>query len=299
MKPRKKSAQRKVQQPGSRLLVGGTMTFVVVVYGIFVFFPIIYGFITSFFNWNPFNKTAEFVGFGNYSYVVHSPEFWTALVNTIIYTLGTMVLTIGIALLLAAIMHGVKKGMGFYRGIFFLPVISSAVATCILWKFIFNYDNGLLNSILMHLGFNKVPWLMNSKIALAALIFVGAWKDIGYALVLILAGINNIDPTIYESAAIDGASKVRQFFSITMPLIRNTMTILIISKLVDYMQVYTSIKFITSGGPGKKTWTMAFYIYEQAFSYYNFGYASAVSFLLFFVIFIMSLVQLKMDSKSQ
>lgn len=291
----KNSAMR---QPGRRLMIGGTMGFVIVVYSLFVFFPILYGLWTSFYNWNPFQSKFDFVGLGNYTYVIESPEFWTALVNTLLFTLGSMVLTVGFALLLAAMMQGVKKGMGFYRGAYFLPVISSVVATSMLWKFMLSYDNGLFNSFLMQMGFSKIPWLQDSHIALPILMVVEAWKDIGYALVLILAGINSIDPSIYESADIDGASKPRQFFSITMPLIRNTMTILIITKLIDYMQIYTPVKFITEGGPGKSTWTLAFYIFEQAFTYYNFGMASAVSFLLFAIIFVLSLVQMRFDKES-
>lgn len=287
--------KNKWRQPGKGLMIGGTITFVLVVYGVFVFFPILYGLWTSFYNWNPFQSKFDFVGLGNYAYVISSPDFWTAFINTIVFTLGSMILTVGLSLTLAAIMHGVKKGMGFYRGAYFLPVISSVVATSMLWKFMFSFDDGLLNAMLMNMGLQKVPWLQDKNIAMAALIMVEAWKDIGYALVLILAGINNINPSIYESAAIDGASKPRQFFSITMPLIRNTMTILMITKLIDYMQIYTPVKFITEGGPGRSTWTMAFYIFEEAFTYYNFGYASAVSFLLFIIIFAMSLIQMRFD----
>lgn len=286
-----------LRQPGRKLMIGGTMGFVIVVYSLFVFFPILYGFVTSFFNWNPFQDQFEFVGWGNYSYVIESPEFWTSLKNTVVFTAGSLLLTVGFSLLLAAMMQAVKKGTGFYRGMFFLPVISSMVATSMLWKFMFSYDDGVFNSMLMQLGLGKVPWLQDRNISLAVLIIVQAWKDIGYALVLILAGINNIDVSIYESADIDGASKARQFFSITMPLIRNTMTILIITKLIDYMQIYTPVKFITQGGPGKDTWTMSFYIFEQAFTYYNFGFASAVSFLLFAIIFVLSLVQMRFDKE--
>ena len=280
------------------MMIGGTMGFVIVVYGLFIFFPILYGLWTSFYNWNPFQSQFDFVGLGNYSYVTQSPEFWTALGNTFLFTIGCMVMTIGFSLLLAAMMQAVKRGIGFYRGAYFLPVISSMVATSMLWKFMFSYDDGLFNALLMQMGFTKIPWLQDVRVAMPALMVVQAWKDIGYALVLILSGINNIDSSIYESADIDGASKPRQFFFITIPLIRNTMTILIITKLIDYMQVYTPVKFITEGGPGKSTWTMSFYIFEQAFTYYNFGFASAVSFLLFIIIFFLSLIQIRFDKES-
>ena len=216
------------------------------------------------YNWNPFQSQFDYVGLENYSYVIKSPEFWTALKNTILFTLGSLLLTVGFSLIIAGVMQAIKKGKGVYRGLYFLPVISSMVATAMLWKFMFSYDDGLFNSILMQMGVGKVPWLQDAKIALPALIIVETWKDIGYALVLVLAGINNIDPRVFiESAKIDGASTARQFFSITLPLIRNTMTILIITKLIDYMQVYTPVKFITEGGPGKSTWTMSFYIFRR------------------------------------
>ena len=290
MKENKK--KKKMRQPGKKLMIGGTMGFVIVVYGTFVFFPILYGLWTSFYNWNPFQSQFDYVGLENYSYVIKSPEFWTALKNTILFTLGSLLLTVGFSLIIAGVMQAIN------RGLYFLPVISSMVATAMLWKFMFSYDDGLFNSILMQMGVGKVPWIQDAKIALPALIIVETWKDIGYALVLVLAGINNIDPSIYESAKIDGASTARQFFSITLPLIRNTMTILIITKLIDYMQVYTPVKFITEGGPGKSTWTMSFYIFEEAFTYYNFGLASAVSFLLFAIIFVFSLIQMRFDKES-
>lgn len=283
----------KFQNNGQKGLIIWTMSLMIIFYGLFVFFPIGYGFWTSFYNWNPFQNIFEFVGFGNYSYVLKNAEFWNALATTIWFTAGSLILTVFFGLLLAALIHSVKKGTSFYRGTYFLPVISSAVATSMLWKFMFNYDSGLFNTILMNLGFGKVPWLQNSTLALISLMFAEAWKDVGYALVLILAGINNIDPSIYESAAIDGCNKVKQFFHITLPLIKNTMTILIITKLIDYMQIYTPIKFITGGGPGTSTQTMAFYIFEQGFTFYNFGSASAISFLLFAIIFVFSMIQMR------
>lgn len=286
-------------QPGRRGLILWTMTLVVVVYVVFVIFPICYGLFTSFFNWNPFQNVFKFVGFENYRYMLQNPKFWQAIANTLVFTLGSLVLTISLALLLAGLMHSAKKGISFYRGAYFMPVISSAVATSMLWKFMFGYDSGFFNSILMNLGMEKVPWLQNPKLAMLVLILVEAWKDIGYALVLILAGMNTIDPGIYESASIDGCSKPRQFFTITLPLIRNTMTILIITKLIDFMQIYTPIKFITEGGPGTSTQTIAFYIFEEAFTFYNFGSASSVSFLLFVMIFILSMVQIRVSGKEQ
>lgn len=286
-------------QPGRTGLIFWTMLVVVLVYGVFVYFPIGYGLFTSFFNWNPFRNIFDFVGFGNYTTVLSQPGFWHACLVTLLFTLGSLVLTVGFALLLAGLMQPLKRGIGVYRGIYFMPVIASSVATGMLWNFIFSYNSGLVNSILMELGLTKVPWLQNSALALIVLIFVEAWKDVGYALVLVLAGINNIDARVYESAAIDGCGKVRQFFSITLPLIRNTMTILVITKIIDFMQIYTPIKFITEGGPGTSTQTISFYIFEQAFTFYNFGSASAISFILFLIIFALSLFQFRMGRKGE
>lgn len=286
-------------QPGRTGLIFWTMLVVVLVYGVFVYFPIGYGLFTSFFNWNPFRNIFDFVGLGNYTTVLSQPGFWHACLVTLLFTLGSLVLTVGFALLLAGLMQPLKRGIGVYRGIYFMPVIASSVATGMLWNFIFSYNSGLANSILMELGLTKVPWLQNSTLALIVLIFVEAWKDVGYALVLVLAGINNIDASVYESAAIDGCGKVRQFFSITLPLIRNTMTILVITKIIDFMQIYTPIKFITEGGPGTSTQTISFYIFEQAFTFYNFGSASAISFILFLIIFALSLFQFRMGRKGE
>lgn len=293
-----KVAKNKIKQSGRKTIIIWTMSLVVIMYSVFVFFPILYGLSTSFFNWNPFQSMFKFVGFDNYTYALKNPLFWKALGNTIYFTMGSLILTVGFGLLLAALIHSVKRGTSFYRGIYFLPVISSMVAVSMLWKFMYNYDNGFFNSVLMGMGLSKVPWLQNSAIALPAIMVVQAWKDIGYALVLILAGINSIDPSIFESAEIDGAGKFRRFISITIPLIKNSITILVITKLIDYMQVYTPIKFITEGGPGTDTTTMSFHIFEEAFTYYNFGSASAISFILFAIIFILSMIQLKFSKNN-
>lgn len=281
-------------RPGQKGLIVLTMTLVVIVYGVFVYFPIGYGLFTSFYTWNPFRDIFNFVGFSNYTYILSKPEFWQAGKVTMLFTAGSLIFTVGISLFIAALIQAVKKGVSVYRGIYFLPVIASIVGTSMLWRFIFNYDNGFINSILMQMGLSKVPWLQDPNLSLGVLIFVEVWKDLGYALVLILAGMNNIDTSVYESASIDGCSKPRQFFAITLPLIRNTLTILIITKLIDFMQVYTPVKFLTEGGPGTATQTVSFFIFEQAFTFYNFGAASAVSFLLFTVIFTFSLIQLRL-----
>lgn len=291
--------KKQMIQPGRKGLILWSMTIVVLVYGVFVYFPIFYGLFTSLFTWNPFRDLFTFVGLANYVSILQRPEFWHACVITVAFTAGSLLLTVSFGLLLAAFLQNTKKGVAFYRGVYFLPVISSAVATSMLWRFIFNYDNGLLNALLMDLGLSKVPWLQNSHLAVVMLMIVEAWKDVGYALVLILAGMNNIDDGIYESAAIDGCSKPRQFFAITLPLLRNTMTILLITKLIDYMQIYTPIKFMTEGGPGTSTQTIAFYIFDQAFTYYNFGSASAVSFVLFLIIFVLSMIQIRLGRKGE
>lgn len=278
---------------GKNSIVWITMSFTVLAYGLFMIFPILCGIVVSFFNWNPFKSQFKFVGLENYQYILQKGDFWQSIINTLVYTVGTMVLTVGFSLLLAAILQNLKRGVGFYRGMYFLPVVSSSVATAMLWKFMYNYHDGFFNGILVSLGLERVPWLTDARIAMVAIIIMSAWKDIGYAMVLILAGMNDIDRSIYESAEIDGCGKVRQFFRITLPLLRNTMTIVIITRIIDYMQVYTPVKFITSGGPGKATQTMAFYVYEEAFTYYNFGSASAVSMVLFAIIFIISMVQMR------
>lgn len=269
------------------------MTYTILAYGVFVIFPILCGVAVSFFNWNPFKGKFKFVGLGNYQYVLQKEEFWQAVLNTLVYTLGTMVLTVGFSLLLAAVLQNLKKGVGIYRGIYFLPVVSSGVATAMLWKFMYNYHDGLFNGMLVAVGLERVPWLTDARIAMAAIIIMSAWKDIGYAMVLILAGMNDIDRSLYESASIDGCGRAKQFFYITFPLLRNIMTVVVITRIIDYMQVYTPVKFITSGGPGKATQTMAFYVYEEAFTYFNFGSAAAVSMVLFVIIFVISMIQMR------
>ena len=249
----------------------------------------------SFYLWKPFHGIKEFIGIENYLYQFQNPLFWKSLFNTLYFTAGALILTVVLGSLISGLIHFQTRGEGFYRAIYFLPVVTSMVAAALVWKFMYHSESGLFNSILMKMGFARVSFLQDVKLVMPSLIIVQAWKDLGYAIVLLLAGMNEVDKSLYESSYIDGANKMKQFIFITMPLTKRTMTILIITKIIDYMQVFTPVFFMTQGGPGTETHTITFNIYKDAFEYRNFGSASSVSFLLFAIIFVFSMMQLTIN----
>ena len=263
---------------------------------LFFFLPILSGAVFSFTDFNGFNlDSLQFVKLENYNRLFSDDYFLNAFSNNLIYALLFTPLTLLLALLLAlffaAVLNRVTFGRKFFRVCFFLPYISSMVSVAVIWKLIFS-PNGPLSSMLMGLGVSEPPkWLMSSDWALYALIIIAVWKNFGYYMLILLAGMQTIPGYLYEAAEIDGASAFQRFRKITLPMLFPTIFLCIVMLLINSFQVFDLVNVLTRGGPGYATQVLVYRIYTEAFTYSHMGYACAISYFLFLVVLVITVIQ--------
>ncbi|MFW6070383.1 MAG: carbohydrate ABC transporter permease [bacterium] len=266
-------------------------------YLVFNIYPLAKALQMSFFDWNIMpGQASEFLGLGNYVRAWNDDVARVALRNTVLYTVITvpsqMVLALGAALLLNAI----ARGKVFFRTIYYLPVVTSWVIVSLLFKYLFQSPNGLVNHVLvnvLHLASSPIPWLREATTAMVPIWALGIWKGIGWSMVIFLAALQTIPTDLYEQAAIDGASAWRRLRHITLPLLRPTLVFILVMLMIGGFNVFISVLLITNGGPLQRTEVALSYMYHQAFDYLDFGYAAALSFILALIIVTASLLQLK------
>lgn len=267
--------------------------------GFFVFMalPIIMGLVISFTDYNGFSQF-NFVGLKNYINMFHDEYVTVSMKNNLLYTLVTVPGTIVFALLLAVGVNKGIKGSGLFKTMFFLPNISSMVAVGIVWAMIFNPTQGPLNQVLMALGIANPPqWLSSTKTALGSVMVVAIWKQAGYYMIIILAGLQSIPSQLYEAASIDGANSVEKFFKITLPMLSPTMFMVTILSIINSFQVFDLVNIMTQGGPGRSTNVLVYRIYQEGFQKLQFGYASAMAYFLFIIIMVITLIQFRGQKK--
>ncbi len=270
-----------------------------VIFSMFILFPVFFSFYLSFHKWNMFSSSHAFVGLANYQRLLTDPEFWMVLKQTAMYTLGTVPLNMIIALFLAIALNKQIKGKRFLRTAFFTPVIISPVAAALIWRWIYDPNFGLLNYATGIFGIPPVNWLNDSRAAMIALILMGVWKTLGVNMILFSAGLQGIPDTYYEAAEIDGAGRWSKFWNITVPMLTPTTFFIMIMSMISSFQVFDIVYVLTSGGPMGSTKVMVFYIYEYAFKFFEMGYASAVAYLFFAMLAVLTLLQVKyMRSRS-
>ena len=281
---------------------------------VFIIVPIFFAFYLSFNKWNLLGNI-KFTGIANYKKLFHMEEFWTALVNTFYYTFITVPLGICLALFLAVLLNSKIKGLAFYRAAYFMPVMTSVVASAFIWQWIFQSHNGILNYILGFIGFEPISWLNEPKgiftvifdsidvklpkflggpsVTLVAISIMSIWKNTGYYMIIILAGLQNIPKSYYEAAEIDGAGPVRRFISITLPILSPTTFFVLIMSVIVSFQVFEQIAVTTKGGPLNSSLVLVYFIYERAFRYLEVGFASSSAFILFAIVLILTYFQVK------
>lgn len=259
---------------------------------LFFFLPILSGAVFSFTDFNGFNlDSLQFVKLENYNRLFSDDYFLNAFSNNLIYALLFTPLTLLLALFFAAVLNRVTFGRKFFRVCFFLPYISSMVSVAVIWKLIFS-PNGPLSSMLMGLGVSEPPkWLMSSDWALYALIIIAVWKNFGYYMLILLAGMQTIPGYLYEAAEIDGASAFQRFRKITLPILSPTIFLCIVMLLINSFQVFDLVNVLTRGGPGYATQVLVYRIYTEAFTYSHMGYACAISYFLFLVVLVITVIQ--------
>jgi multiple sugar transport system permease protein len=235
---------------------------------------------------------AKYIGLGNFETMVNDKLFWQSLKVTSIYTFVSVPLSLIISFSLALLINTKVKGLAIFRTIYYLPSIVPAVANAVLWAWILNTDFGLLNSILHYFGLAKVPWLQRPEYALPAIILMSLWGA-GQAMIIFLAGLQGIDDVYYEAAKIDGAGSWAQLIYITIPMMSSVIFFNLILGVINSFQVFTAGYLITSGGPQNGTLFYVLYLYRVGFQNLKMGYASALSWVLFFIILIFTVIIFK------
>ncbi len=263
------------------------------VLGIFTLYPIIYSGYLSLHDWNGFDPQKTFVGLQNYVDLLASPQFWHSLGITLIYVIGITVLSVAGGLIIALLLNTGIKGVTFYRVIYFIPVVTATVAAATVWKYLLDPGSGLVNVTLRSLGIQGPSWLTDPNFALLAVILVGVWKRVGFNMVIYLAGLQTIPRSYYEAAEVDGATHRQRFWFITLPLLAPTTLLIAIMSLIDAFLVFDTVFVMSNGtgGPVGSTEVLGFVLWRDAFRYFNLGDASAVGFVLFGIILIVTLLQ--------
>jgi multiple sugar transport system permease protein len=259
---------------------------------LFLLIPVIFSFFLSFRDWTkPAFTDSPYIGLENYSFLMSDRRFWRAMLNTAYYTLLSVPLGMAFSLGIAVVLNRKLRGVNLFRTLFFMPVISSWVAVSIIWVTLLDPNAGIVNYLLKLVGIAPINWLGNPNTAMISLVIISVWKSAGFNMVIWLAGLQGIPRELYEAASIDGASRWQLFWRITLPLLAPTSFFLAITGVIGSFQVFSPVYTITKGGPLDSTDVAVFHIYREAFQEFNFGYASAMAWVLFAVIFIATLAQ--------
>ncbi len=262
-------------------------------YLIFVLGPLAAIIIYSFQERNLLTNVNRFAGFANYSKMLfEDPIFWKTIKNTLVFSFGQVPLNIILSLLIAILLSKPFRGVGAFRTIIFAPVVTSAVAWAIVWKFLLQGgDQGAVNALLGVFGIEGPNWLHEPGWAMFSVIVNRVIKNLGMNVIIFLAAVMNLPRHYYEAATMDGAGKVRTFFNITIPLLMPSLLMVSIITVIGSLKVFDTILLLTGGGPNHSTMVLVYYIYFQAFQFFQYGYASAVALVLFSVVLIMTIIQ--------
>lgn len=254
-------------------------------------------FLMSFTRWQVVTPP-EWIALQNYRDLLASPLFWQVFRNTLLYVLLAVPLTLASSLAAALLVDQKLPGARFFRTVYFLPVVSSMVAVALVWSFLYNPEYGLLNAMLERLfGLHGPAWLSDPHWAMPAMVLMTVWKGLGYTMVIFLAGLQNIPEELYEAAAIDGVGPWRKFWRITLPMLSPTIFFALVTTLIGSFQVFEQTYMLTRGGPANATMTLSYYIYQHAFQFFHMGYAAAMSYVLFAFIFVITLVQFRLQRR--
>ena len=270
--------------------------------GVFFFLPVLAAFALSFTDFDIYAlgsfAFARFVGFKNYAQLLSDPLFWKAFRNTLEFLLIGGPLSIAVSLGAALMIQSkLVRWKGFFRTAFFTPVVTTLVAVAVIWRFIYHPRFGLLNYLLSLVGIGGVDWLGDQHWAMPAIILMAVWKNFGYNMVIFIAGLQNIPAELYEAASIDGAGRVKQLRTITVPLLAPTTVYIIILTMIGYFQLFSEPYVMTQGGPLNSTLSIVLLMYQQGFRWWNMGYSAALAFVLFAFILVGSVIQSRIQKR--
>jgi multiple sugar transport system permease protein len=265
---------------------------------IFTLVPVVWSIGLAFFEWDSFSKPT-FTGLKNFQKMFQDTGFWISLKNTLYYTAGVVPLTLICSLGLAILLNQKIRGMKFFRTAFFFPYVTSLVAIAVVWNMLFHPTMGPINQLLKIFIAHPPGWTTTTAWAMPAIIIVSVWRGMGYYMILYLAGLQGISKEIYEAAEIDGANKWNQFLHITLPSLKPTTFFVTIMLVINCFKVFDLVQVMTNGGPGRSTNVLVFKIYQEAFVNSKFGYASAVSLVLFVLVLGVTIVQFRLNERSK
>jgi multiple sugar transport system permease protein len=270
----------------------------VILFGIFLALPIVAALALSFTSFglrdlqNPIGTT--FVGLENYADMFADPKFWKSLGNTAYFVVVGVPLTLVLGLVIAnALSRGITRFRTAFRVGYYLPVITSIVAIAIVWRFLLNPDVGLINMLLKNVGIDGPAWLANPTLAMPSIIAMAVWRNVGFAMVVFIAGMQAIPAVLYEAAAIDGAGRWKAFRYVTLPMLRPTILFMLVITTIGYLQLFEEPFVMTDGGPLDATLSVTMYMYQQGFEFFHQGYASAIAYVLFVIVAVVAFLQFK------
>ena len=321
LKSRSLSVQPAVQAPGKAVrryqnrFVASALTPIMLYMLLFTLFPMVWGIVLSFFNYSAARQGSglldlgganPFVGLGNFQAMFESgkqaTQFRTSVANTLIFAFIVLPINLAITLPLAALIESVGKHFkSLFRGIYFLPTVTASVAVAMIWGFLYHPTQGLVNTIIRVWGGTPIAWLTDPRItvlgipvAMLAVTLAYVWQDMGYNLIIFIAALQGIPRSLKEAAVVDGANAFQVFWHVTLPLLRPTLLFVCVMTMISSFQVFEIFQVMTSGGPRDQTLTMVLNIYDNAFRFQRMGWASAMSLVLFFLIMVVTLVQMRL-----
>ncbi|MDB4897644.1 MAG: sugar transporter permease, partial [Firmicutes bacterium] len=248
----------------------------------------------SFTNWDLLTPP-QWAGVHNYVKLWQDPTFWKVLKNTLFFTVTSVPLTVALGLVLALGLNRKMRGTAWLRSAYFVPVVTSSFVIALVWRWLYNPDYGMMNYLLRLIGITGPNWLTSQKWAMTAVVIVSVWKGCGYAMVLFLAGLQSISDQIYEAGSIDGTNSWQRFRYLTIPLLTPTTFFVSIISLIGSFQVFDSVSALTDGGPADATRPLVMYIVDNAFTYLSMGYGAALAWVLFAIVFVITLVQWRLQ----
>ncbi|MGE5550106.1 MAG: carbohydrate ABC transporter permease [Bacteroidota bacterium] len=267
-------------------------------FAVFTAYPLIFAFILVFHRWNIVTPM-EFTGLANLTHLLHDETFWHALLNTVKFLILHIPLQIAVALIIAVALNKKLVLRGLFRASFFLPFVTSGAVVTILWNQLYSTNAGVLNLLLSRLGLPPVGWLTSPKLAIYSIAIMATWKNVGFYIVLFLAGLQNINPELYEVSSVDGAKPWTQFWRITLPLLNSVILLVFVLSTIGGFSLFIEPFVMTGGGPAESTLSVVLYLYKQAFAFLRMGYAATIGFVLALMILVVVVIQRKFIETEQ
>lgn len=259
-------------------------------FSLFVAFPVVFSIVLVFHRWNIISPM-EYVGLGNFQRLMGDTFFWQSVLNTLYFIIIHVPLQLLIAITFALLLNQPLKMLGFFRAVYFLPVVVSGVVVTILWQQLFGFENGILNRLLTALALPRVGWLTDPDMAMPSITLMATWKNVGLYIILFLTGLQTVPPQLYEAADLEGANFWQKFFHITLPMINPTIFMVLVLSTIGGFSLFIEPYVMTGGGPLNRTLSSVLYIYKQGFFFYHMGYAATMGVTLTAIILAVVVIQ--------